>query len=58
MKLGLIADVHADLDALQMALSRLKQAGVDSTICAGDLVEKGMDGDAVIDFLQSYGQRN
>ena len=46
MKLGLISDVHADINALERALMILES--VDHIICAGDLVEKGADGDAVV----------
>lgn len=48
MKIGLISDVHADLNGLTCALDLLHGRGVDHIICAGDLVEKGEDGDAVV----------
>ena len=35
MKIGIISDIHCDLQALETALSELK--GVDQVICAGDL---------------------
>ncbi|MBK8020629.1 MAG: metallophosphoesterase family protein [Chloroflexi bacterium] len=46
--LGLIADIHADDAALTRALDLLHDKGVDTILCAGDLVEKGPDGDAVV----------
>jgi putative phosphoesterase len=52
MKLGLIADVHADLDALKLALDILQGQGVNQVICAGDLVDKGLNGDAVVRLLR------
>lgn len=52
MKLGLIADIHADLSALRRALDLLDGQGVEQVLCAGDLVEKGLDGDAVTRLLR------
>ncbi len=42
MKLGIIADIHADHRALTKALDRWnKDEGVDAIVCAGDVVGKG-----------------
>src|SRR5688572_6742223 len=51
-KVGIISDIHADLDGLEKALALLKAAKVDKIICAGDLVERGRDGDAVVQRIQ------
>jgi putative phosphoesterase len=48
VKIGLISDIHADLTGLERALKFLNGRGVDQILCAGDLVEKGTDGDAVV----------
>lgn len=48
MKLGVISDIHADLRALEAALDLLGEHGAKAIICAGDLVERGFDGDAVV----------
>lgn len=48
MKLGIISDVHANVDALDKALNCLDHAQVELIVCAGDLVEKGFNGDAVV----------
>lgn len=53
MKIGLISDIHAHYDDLQTALRIFKSIGVDTIVCAGDLVEKGDDGDAVIALFQT-----
>lgn len=53
MKLGLISDVHADLNGLTLALDVLRQQQVDQIVCAGDLVEKGTDGDAVVQIIKT-----
>jgi putative phosphoesterase len=48
MKLGLMADIHADHDALCRALAILAREQVEMILCAGDLVEKGVQGEAVV----------
>ncbi|MFQ3535337.1 MAG: metallophosphoesterase family protein [Aggregatilineales bacterium] len=52
MKIGLIADIHADLEALELALMLMKQHNVQQILCAGDLVDKGKHGDAVIQRIR------
>lgn len=52
MRVGVIADVHAQLDALERALEVFARREVACVVCAGDVVEKGPDGDAVIATLQ------
>jgi len=41
MRLGLIADVHANIAALDVALGAIEKEGVDQLLCAGDLVGYG-----------------
>src|SRR4051795_1126429 len=41
MRIGLIADVHANLPALETALAALERERVDAYVCAGDLVGYG-----------------
>lgn len=48
MKIGLISDVHDDLEGLQQALNLLAEKNVSHILCAGDLVDRGIAGDAVI----------
>lgn len=52
MKLGIISDIHADLNSLKLALSLLHDQHVDQIICAGDAVEKGPYGNHVVHLLQ------
>jgi predicted phosphodiesterase len=47
-KLGLLSDIHADLIGLEQALEVFNREGVDHVLCAGDLVDKGEDGDGVV----------
>ncbi|MEL6524372.1 MAG: YfcE family phosphodiesterase [Chloroflexota bacterium] len=48
MKIGVMSDIHAQYDSLQLAFSLFRRHKVDKIICAGDLVEKGDDGDSVV----------
>ena len=52
MKIGLISDIHANYPALIKALKIFNDVGVNKILCAGDLVEKGEDGDAVVELIQ------
>jgi predicted phosphodiesterase len=52
MRLGLIADVHADPRALEGALRGLDAHGVDRIVCAGDLVGYGDEPDAAVALLR------
>ena len=55
MRLGLIADVHADPRALEDALRGLDSHGVDLILCAGDLVGYGNEPDAAVALLRDRG---
>jgi putative phosphoesterase len=53
MRLGLIADIHADLRALERALRGLESHGVEQVVCAGDLVGYGDQPDAVVALVRA-----
>src|SRR5690242_12798395 len=55
MRLGVIADIHADVNALNLALAFLEAQQVDQIVCAGDMVEKGPDSEGVLKLLQIKG---
>lgn len=55
MTLGVLADVHANLQALEAALRFFDEQGVDGLLCAGDLVGYGPDPVACIDRLRGSG---
>ena len=55
MRLGLIADIHGDIRALETTLSRLEQLAVDQIVCLGDLVGYGSEPDAVVAQLRDRG---
>ena len=48
MRLGVIADVHANLAALQTSLKILEETGVDRIVCLGDLVGYGPQPNEVV----------
>lgn len=43
MKVGVFSDVHANLEALDACLERLKKEGAQAYICCGDLIGYGPD---------------
>lgn len=53
-KLGVISDIHADNEALDLALACLQAHGVNAIVCCGDLVEKGTGGDVVVATIRSH----
>jgi predicted phosphodiesterase len=53
MKIGVIADVHGNLEALDAVLSALKAEGMDRVVCLGDLVGYGPDPEACIEGIRT-----
>lgn len=53
MKIGVFADVHVNKKGLQKTLAFFDKHHVDERICAGDLTDKGPQGDAVINLMQT-----
>ena len=54
MRLGLVSDIHASYGSLARAFDILAERGVDRVACLGDIVQKGPDGEAVVDLLRSH----
>ncbi len=54
MKLGIIADIHGDMVALELAWAHLTVLGADRIVCAGDLVGYGPHPDQVVAFVQQH----
>jgi putative phosphoesterase len=52
MRLGLIADIHADIRALEATLRWLDLLGIRRIVCAGDLVGYGSQADAVVSLVR------
>ncbi|MEM7735707.1 MAG: metallophosphoesterase family protein [Deinococcota bacterium] len=55
MRLGLIADIHGNIEALDAVLQHLEQHAVDMILCAGDLVAYGATPNQVIRKLKDQG---
>jgi putative phosphoesterase len=56
MDIGIISDIHGDYDALNTALDRLDQYHqVDQLLCAGDMVGRGPDSNAVVNYIRQRG---
>lgn len=55
MRIGLIADIHGNLVALDAVLAELKQDGITAIICLGDVAALGPQPRAVIERLQTLG---
>jgi putative phosphoesterase len=55
MRLGLIADIHADIRALEATLRHLEALDVAQILCAGDLVGYGSHPDAVVALVRQRG---
>lgn len=53
--LALLADVHANMPALESVLDWLQQEGIEQGVVLGDLVGYGPDAIAVVERLQSSG---
>lgn len=49
MKIGIISDIHSNLEALEAVLEALKKENVDRILCLGDLVGYGPDPNDCID---------
>jgi len=53
MRLGLVSDIHASYGSLSRAFDILADRRVDRVACTGDIVQKGADGEAVVQLLRS-----
>jgi len=54
MRLGLVSDIHASHGSLVRAFDILADRRVDRVACMGDIVQKGPDGEAVVQLLRSH----
>src|SRR3954447_12392386 len=57
MKLGLLADIHEDIDRLRLAVDRLAALGAERYVMLGDVFDHGDRArlDATVDLLESVG---
>lgn len=52
MRLAVLSDVHANLEALTAALAEIDRRGVDTLVCLGDLVGYGPDPVPCLDLVR------
>lgn len=55
MKIAVLADIHANLEALEAVLIDVGKMGVDRIVCLGDIVGYGVDPVACINRLREVG---
>ena len=55
MKIALISDIHANLEALQATLDAIRAEGVERIVCLGDIVGYNTDAAACITLLRQAG---
>lgn len=55
MRIGIISDIHGDMQSLTAAADCLQQQSVDVVLCAGDVVERGSDDHGVISYFRQHG---
>ena len=54
MRIGIISDIHGDMQSLAAAADCLQQQSVDLILCAGDVVERGSDDHGVISYFRQH----
>jgi hypothetical protein len=52
MRIGLLADIHEDVDALEAAIGRCRREGVDCLVTLGDIFETGEHFADAVDLLR------
>lgn len=55
MKIAILSDIHANLEAFEAVVADLRQQGADRVICLGDNIGYGPDPDKVVDRLRQSG---
>lgn len=51
MRVAIISDIHANLEALQKAFEIIERSNIDDVVCLGDLVGYGANPNECIDFV-------
>ncbi|MEH7381147.1 metallophosphoesterase family protein [Bacillus sp. JJ1533] len=52
MSIALISDIHGNMTALEAVLEHIKDRGIETILCLGDLVGKGPNSAAAVDRIQ------
>ncbi|MCS7465422.1 metallophosphoesterase [Stieleria sp. ICT_E10.1] len=53
MRIGLLADIHGDVENLALAIEHLQQSSVDKFVLLGDVIYDSRDADETVALLQS-----
>lgn len=53
MRVAILADVHANLEALEAVLAAIRREGVDETVCLGDVVGYNAEPSACLDRVRA-----
>lgn len=51
MKIGVITDIHSNIDALNAVLNKFQEIQVDKIICCGDIIGIGVDPEETVQAL-------
>ena len=54
MKIAIISDIHANLEALKATLEDIEKRNVDKVICLGDLIAKGIHPKECIELIKEH----
>lgn len=55
MRYAIISDIHANLEALQAVLARIKELSIDQTVCLGDVVGYNANPNECADIIRESG---
>ena len=53
MKIGIISDIHSNLEALKTIINKFNEENVDIILCAGDLIGLGPNPNEVVEFVSN-----
>ena len=54
MRIGIVSDIHGNLEALTVVLRNLDEEGIDALVCCGDTVGYGPDPNKCIEVLKQH----
>ena len=54
MRIGLISDIHSNIDALHAVYQEFEERQVDKVICLGDIIGLGAHPEECIQFLKNH----
>jgi diadenosine tetraphosphatase ApaH/serine/threonine PP2A family protein phosphatase len=55
VKLGIVSDIHSNLDALEAVIGALKEKGATRFLCCGDIVGYGPDPNRCVELIRELG---